>query len=123
MTTNNETPMNTAAGAPTNERQADKEHEALERQGREHAMARRITLGMELDCRQRLKQLSSELAAAVNDSRASALKTREWLEHELRGMRDEEIRELTGQFAAYGERIGREMRKMLETILELTAKK
>ena len=82
--------------------------------------AQRVMFGMELECRQRLRRVSNTLANAVNDTGASALKTREWLERELREMRDDELRELVNQFAGYAERMRKQMELMLNTILDAT---
>ena len=87
---------------------------------KEQMQAQRVIFGMELDCRQRLRRVSNTLAGAVEDPGASALKTREWLERELREMRDDEARELVKQFAGYTERMRKQMELMLNIILDAT---
>lgn len=97
--------------------------EGTERAKREQAQEERLLTGMELECRQRLRCISKDLAAAVDDPAVSARKTRDWLEDELRQTRAEEILNTAHHFARFAERMRGQMEKMLNALLHATADK
>lgn len=101
----------------------DKAGEDLARAKREHAQAERMLKGWDLDCRHRLKRISTELAAAVNNPGVSAMETRAWLEDKLRETRDNESRDMVHHSARFAERMRNQLEKLLTALLQATAEK
>lgn len=119
MDPQNKTALARAAdGEHDREQLNGKEVDDLELEGWERAQVRRLLWGLELDCRERLKRLAGEFAAAAIDPKASPWKTREWLEAALIKTRDAETRELAQSTASFAERVRQQMQKMLTALIE-----